>query len=190
MGIDASSDLRSVLAKRTRASHDAVEAAFAAHELATEHGIAGALAAHGLAMERLLPALSARPEYHREVSRLRDLAVQGLDALGQPRPPQPQPLADELHALSVAYVILGSRLGAAVITQDLDRRVPGLNPQVRDFFADRNSASQWRNLRNDLAAVVDRDEQDRIVADAKLVFTVFAEAAKAAQAQPLAGICA
>lgn len=180
--VKAEVDFRSALAQRTRAAHLRVEEAFAAHDLATEHGMACALNAHLAAMERLLPALNNHASYHAEVSRLRDVALCAADAAGQQSAVRVAGAGPDFHPLAVAYVIFGSRLGAAVITRDLDRRAPWLNKTARQFFADRGSSGHWADLKKQLQSVSDSAEQSQIITDAERVFGVFAEAAVAAHA--------
>ena len=178
--------MRALLRERSRDRHVATEAAFESYDLNEEMGLTGALRAHALALSQLLPALDDAPEYRVEVQRLLDLTISGLAALEAPRPSSQS--AEEwsgppvMNPLGVAYVVLGSRLGARVIARGLHPTTSDRMKRARAYFVDEASAPAWRHLQAELSTQRSAIDQDDIVGAALAAFRIFESAALSCQA--------
>ena len=170
---------REYLNRETRGEHTAVEAAFDAFDMAIGEGMDAILTAHIGAMDRLLPALSDHPVYRDEILRLRSLASLSRDALDLPDRAETPRQAEALHPLAIAYVILGSRLGARVISRRLDRQAVRWSDDVRGYFTDEGSGPAWAKLCVELESDHSDAELAAIADDAQRVFAVFGEEARA-----------
>lgn len=170
---------REYLNRETRSEHTAVEAAFDAFDMATGEGMDAILTAHIGAMDRLLPALSDHPEYRDEIVRLRSLASLSRDALDLPERAKTPRQAEALHPLAIAYVVLGSRLGARVISRRLDKQAVRWNDDVRGYFTDEGSGPAWSLLCEELETGHWDAELTDIADDAQRVFALYGEEARA-----------
>ena len=126
--------VRAHLRRATAACHERVDAAFSAFDLATPFGYAGFLAAQSAAVIPVEQAIEAAgiddilPDWRERTRRIalgRDLASLGRTAA---RPVPVVPPDGPAAALGMAYVLEGSRLGAAVL---LRRVLGGRDPTSR-----------------------------------------------------------
>lgn len=170
-------DLRLRLRKDTRVEHERVEAEFARLDLNDPVGLQCTVRAHARALARLLPSLAPLPEMRREAERLHALALQAAEGI-TPDEAQPVPEGQTLHPLAVAYVILGSRLGARVIAAELNRDNVRSRPKDFEYFVDDNSRPAWSALLQLLDSCT--DATDLVVADATAAFGVFGSEARRA----------
>lgn len=173
--------MRALLRERSRDEHVATEAAFENYDLNEEEGLAGSLYAHALAMGQLVPSLAGAFRYQEEAARLMRLALEGLSALAIPAPIRAGE-SPKLNALGVAYVILGSRLGARVIARRFDPAAPERLRRARAYFVDDASASAWSELRNELEEERPDGEQEDILHAARASFQIFEAAARSCRA--------
>ncbi|MBY6013906.1 hypothetical protein KUV75_03175 [Qipengyuania gaetbuli] len=175
---------REYLNRETRGEHNAVEAAFDTLDMATGEGMDAILTAHIGAMDRLLPALSDHPAYRDEIARLRSLASLSRDALDLPERADTPRQAAALHPLAIAYVVLGSRLGARVISRRLDRQAVRWSDDVRGYFTDEGSGPAWAKLCEELETGHSDAELADIADDAQRVFALYGEEARALSPAP------
>lgn len=162
----------------TATVHDAVEEAFDVFDLRRIDGIEPVLRAHFRALSRLLPSLEGHPEFHDEVARLRELARESHRSISN------LALGDDLmpvrlHPLAVAYVVLGSRLGARVISARLDQADEQYDAAAKEYFTDDRSRPFWKALLGELQH--QRASTQAIVDDARAAFQVFLQEAIAAR---------
>ena len=171
--------LRSLLRAGTRVWHDRVEEAFERFDLESSGGSRLAVDVHVSVMSQALKVMENHPLYASEIRRLLALAEPTL---------RPSHLADkgglapadsDLHPLSFAYVILGSRLGTRVITRRIEAGKDSLAPHVYAFLSDGRSGECWRQLCRELDSVTSADEQRTILADANSAFAIYHETALA-----------
>ena len=169
--------LRSQLREKTRPAHLEVEDAFARFELDTAEGSWEMVRAHILMLQRFLPEVAAYPSYHAEIARLKALV-----------PPQHERLADlhlfafpaverTLHPLAIAYVILGSRLGARMLSRDLSKSTNLIAPEVLAFLGDDRSRGVWQELCQELDGICADQIRTEVIADAERVFEIYRESA-------------
>ncbi|RIV86103.1 hypothetical protein D2V17_10110 [Aurantiacibacter xanthus] len=168
-------DLRRVLRDQTTQVHEDTESAFAAIDLTTPEGLDATLRAHIAALSSLLPNLAPCPVFAEEIGRLRDLAVASLAATGAAPVPSPSRDAAALDPLAVAYVVLGSRLGARVIAARLRAAQVPEGSAAYAYFRDEGSGAAWQTLRQMLASFP--GEHTAIVADTSAAFRIFQQEA-------------
>ena len=134
---------RSALRSATRAAHERVDAAFAAHDLAALPAYGRFLQAQAAALlpvERALGSAGADAlaeawdEHRRAPLLIADLAALELAPGPFVTPPA---YASDAHLAGGLYVIEGSRLGGAV----LRRQVPGAFPSA--FLSARQAPGRW-----------------------------------------------
>ena len=171
--------LRSLLRSGTRVWHDRVEEAFERFDLGSAGGSRLAVDVHVSVMSRALPVMQDHPLYAMEIERLLVLAGPTLRPSHLADKGCLEPADSDLHPLSFAYVILGSRLGARVITRRIEAGKDGLAPHVYAFLSDNRSGECWRQLCRELDAVTSADEHRTILADANRAFAIYHETALA-----------
>lgn len=135
------------------------------------------VAAHLAALDMLLPSLSDATRYLIEIERLRDLAARSAAALDAPAPPSHITDA-KFDPLAVAYVVLGSRLGAKIVTRRLDACGTVWDADVRGYFADEGSTGHWRALCDELDGIDDTCRLEEIAQDARDVFVLYEKQAR------------
>lgn len=174
---DTATSLRARLRNETRARHEEVEAAFDRFDLDEREGMEGMLTAHRDALAALLPSMvDADPDLAGEIARLRTLSHDSRTALtGESTMSAGQDVL--IHPLGVAYVILGSRMGAGVIGKRLDASPAQWNADITAYFRDRGSLAHWKRLEKQLSAIDSPAEQDAIVEAAHAAFGVFEQSA-------------
>lgn len=164
-----------MLRDATGAAHEAVDAAFGAHDLASPAAYRRFLLAHGRALpaaERVMEVLPfARTLPTRAASLAADLADMGVAA------PDPLPFApgdDAATLWGVLYVVEGSRLGGAMLARQVPPALPGR------YLGAVHAPGQWRAIRGALdaaAAGEDAGWTARMIAGALATFALYAEAA-------------
>ncbi|WP_137681718.1 biliverdin-producing heme oxygenase [Aurantiacibacter suaedae] len=156
-------------------AHEDTESAFAAFDITTREGLEATLRAHAAALSSLLPSVSSHPIFTEEIGRLRDLAVCSLAATGAA--PATSFIRDvgALKPLAVAYVVLGSRLGARLISARLNAAQVPHDSAAHAYFRDEGSGPAWQKLQEMLAALP--REETAIVADTRAAFEVFQQEA-------------
>lgn len=172
--------LRQELRLATRAAHDATEEAFAGLDLNDRDGLACTLQAHLDALEALSPSVAGRQEFANAFEHLSELARNGLNALGR-RVPASSATACERHLLGVAYVVLGSRLGARLIRQGLAADPAPAMAIGHQYFTDETTSPLWRVLMCELEHVPE-PESSEILEAAFAAFALFEGAARRARA--------
>lgn len=161
------------LRRVTAASHDAVDAAFGAHDLSDRAAYRAFLRAHARALPAAEAAMAALP-FARTLPPRTPLIAADLATLGDPLP-------DALHfAVSndaarwgVLYVVEGSRLGGAM----LSKRVPADLP--RAYLAAVHPPGQWRSIRAAIDAAAagrDADWHAKMIDGALATFTLYRKA--------------
>jgi heme oxygenase len=166
-------DIRTRLRAETAAEHRRTEAGFAAvcAALSDAHCYGAFLLAHARAFPAIGRALSAGLGWPAWPARWRalesDLAAL---ALGAPPALTVAPAASRAAALGMAYVLEGSRLGAALLLA----RVPAGFPAA--YLAGGQDRAPWRRLLG-LLETIDTDEAAAAVAGAKTAFRAFRAAA-------------
>ncbi|MEH3123908.1 MAG: biliverdin-producing heme oxygenase [Sphingomonas phyllosphaerae] len=165
-----------MLRDATGAAHEAVDAAFGAHDLALPGAYQRFLLAHGRALpaaERVMAALPfARTLPTRAALLAADLADVGT---AQPAPLPFAPGGDEATLWGVLYVVEGSRLGGAMLARQVPDALPGR------YLGAVHAPGQWRAIRaalDEAAAGKDSDWTARMIAGALATFALYAEAAE------------
>ena len=169
--------LRSFLRAETASDHERVDAAFGAFDLQDRAGYAGFLRAHHAALGGLpplaplgLPPVDQRP--------LLEADLEGL-GLALPTPLPRLRLADEAEALGAYYVLVGSRLGARVLSSELEA---GARPHAahNQYLSDLGAEDAWRSLRIVLSGP-DPFDRARVLAGARATFSHFEAAARSCE---------
>lgn len=163
------------LRDHTRPTHDAVDAAFGAHDLTKRDDYARMLHAHALALPAVETALAAHPGLP-DWRRRTPLLAADLADLGRPLPP---PLAFTLPALpgsawGALYVLEGSRLGGVMLA----RQVPATLPSR--YLGAKHASGEWRALLTALDAAgetYDAAWTDGALAGADACFALYGRAA-------------
>jgi heme oxygenase len=166
-----------MLREATGAAHEAVDAAFGAHDLASTEAYRRFLLAHGRALPAAERVMAALP-FARTLPVRAPLLAADLADLGAASPaPLPfTPGDDEATLWGVLYVVEGSRLGGAMLARQVPPGVPGR------YLGAIHAPGQWRAIRaalDDAAAGEDSDWTARMIAGALATFALYAEAAEA-----------
>ncbi len=171
-GVCRGNSLRDALRRSTRDAHASTEAAFADFDLNRVDGLGRALRAHSVALSALIPSVVSRPHHHEVCVSLLNLANGGLRALDIAIPVSERSISD-LHPLGVAYVVLGSRLGARVVRQGLTSNASGSLAAAHEYFLHEAPIALWRPLLEELQHVRAEEECGQIVAAALRAFAEF-----------------
>lgn len=162
------------LRRATAASHDAVDAAFGAHDLTDRAAYRRFLLAHARALPAAESAMAILP-FARTLPTRTPLLVADLATLGESMPAAlPFNVEDEAACWGVLYVVEGSRLGGAMLA----RQVPADLP--RAYLAAVHSSGQWRTIRtaiDEAAARQDPQWCTRMIDGALATFTLYRDAA-------------
>lgn len=172
---------RAALRDGTRAAHEALDAHFAALDLSDRGDYATFLLAHAAAFLPVEAALTeagaARlfPEW-REMVRgawlVEDLAAMGLSIPDTVAPPL---LPDDAAICGAAYVLEGSRLGAAVLRK-------GIGDGLPRAFLDHDPALRWPQFVAEIERLLEEDvDRSCAVASANAVFACFLRAVDAVE---------
>jgi heme oxygenase len=174
----ASTDTHSAVARlraATRASHDAVDAAFGDFDLSDRAAYRRFLVAHARALPPAEGAMQALA-FARTLPPRTPLLARDLVELSEP---MPVPLAfasqDEAAAWGVLYVVEGSRLGGVMLARSV---APDLPARYLDAG---HAPGQWRAIRHAIdAAGVGASEawHAALLAGAVATFDLYAQAAQ------------
>ena len=175
--------LRAFLREATRADHERVDAAYGAYDLACPNGYASFLRAHHAALSGLPPlAPLGLPRVDQ-----RALLEADLRGLGRALPP-PAPrllLSCEAERLGAYYVLVGSRLGARVLADQLAATRAPHAAHAR-YLTSRDAEAAWRALRGVLSGPdpfadtgAEPPGRTRILRGARAAFAHFESAARA-----------
>ena len=171
--------LRAFLREETRADHERVDAAYGACDLADPRGYAAFLRAHHAALSGLPPLCPlGLPRLDQRAALEADLV--GLGA-ALPAPLPRLILAGEPERLGAYYVVVGSRLGARVLADQLAATRAPHAAQNR-YLTDRSADAAWRRLRAVLSGpgpFPNPDERERVLRGARAAFSHFEGAARA-----------
>ncbi|MBB6503912.1 heme oxygenase [Sphingomonas endophytica] len=164
-----------MLRDATGAAHEAVDAAFGAHDLASPEAYGRFLLAHGRALPAAERVMAALP-FARTLPTRAPLLAADLADIGEVVPaPLPFAPGDDAATLwGVLYVVEGSRLGGAM----LSRQVPPDLPWR--YLGAVHASGQWRAIRAALDAAAAGEDSDwtaRMIAGALATFALYAEAA-------------
>ncbi|MFK3888589.1 biliverdin-producing heme oxygenase [Sphingomonas sp. NPDC079357] len=166
-----------MLREATGGAHEAVDAAFGAHDLATPAAYRRFLLAHGRAVPAAERVMAALP-FARTLPTRAALLASDLTAMGVASP-DPLPFApgdDEATLWGVLYVVEGSRLGGVLLARQVAPELPGR------YLGAIHASGQWRAIRaalDEAAAGKDDDWTARMIAGALATFTLYAAAAGA-----------
>ena len=175
------SNFRQRLRAETGDSHVAVEAAFDALDTECASGLGATLHAHIEAIQRLLPAVQTRPGLRREFERLAQIAQNSQQAVGYSGRWGPRlEAAEDLHPIAAGYVLLGSRLGAAILKARMRQQSRQWSEDAIAYFTDSGSRTIWAALNAEIENVTEERERAKIIDDAKAAFGLFAEEAERA----------
>lgn len=160
-----------LLRRSTGSAHEAIDAAFGAHDLASPAAYRAFLLAHARALPVAEAAMQALP-FGRTLPPRTPLLAADLAALDTVMPP---PLAwdvaiDDAFAWGTLYVVEGSRLGGAMLV----RQVPADWP--RGYLGAVHGPGQWRAIRyalDEAAAQHDAPWRERMVAGALETFALY-----------------
>lgn len=183
------SSLRERLRGETRRSHDMVDAAFLAHDITVFGGYTSFLLAHQTVLQSL--SISSQNSCGHtllsEIELLLGRVRADLMSLGEcalvPDPPDGR--AYDPTALD--YVLLGSRLGMAVLRKTWSRSSDPAVLSTAKFLSTPPEPIRWRAFCKDLSAMpASGAKADTIIADAHAIFASYARAADRA-AKPSTG---
>lgn len=163
------------LRARTAPAHDAVDAAFGAHDLAEPGSYRAFLLAHALALPAAEAALATHPDLPPWRERTSLLAADLAD-LGAA---MPEPLAFALPGAAGAawgalYVTEGSRLGGVMLARGVPEALPSR------YLAARHGSGEWRALLHAIEAEGAKNGAawiDAAVAGAEACFALYRRAA-------------
>lgn len=170
---------RAYLRDLTREAHDRVDALFSGHDIGTEADYARFLLAHAAAylpIERALDEASAGSliegwdERRRGQLLIDDLTAMGLDV---PEPVEAPRFDSEAAVVGGAYVLEGSRLGAAVLKSQVGSSLP------HSFLAPADSAGGWPRFIAEIERILySRVRQEQAGVAALSTFACFELAAR------------
>lgn len=167
-----------MLRDATGAAHEAVDAAFGAHDLAVPGAYRRFLLAHARALPVAERAMAALPFARTLPTRapLLEADLADLD-VAAPEPLTFAPGDDEATLWGVLYVVEGSRLGGALLARQVPPDLPCR------YLGAVHGSGQWRAIRaglDEAAAGEDADWTARMVAGALATFSLYAAAAQVA----------
>lgn len=159
----------------TAADHEAVDAAFARHDLTERDGYVAFLIAHARALPAVETALAgaAGPPTLRPRAAL---LASDLAGVGEAMPPPLDltPPATPAEAWGMAYVVEGSRLGGAMLA----RGVPSDLPHA--YLADAHLQGEWRGFTKAFDQALTEPEEIAVaLGSARRVFALYGSAATA-----------
>lgn len=160
------------LRRATAASHDAVDAAFGAHDLSDRAAYRAFLLAHARALPAAEAAMAALDFAH-TLSPRTPLLAADLAALGEPMPaPLPFAVEDDAARWGVLYVVEGSRLGGAMLAKQVPAGLP------KAYLAAVHPSGQWRTIRTAIDAAAEGQDADwhvRMIDGALRTFGLYRE---------------
>lgn len=164
---------RHALRHDTSVDHERVEAAFAPLFDHADRNLDGFLAAQWRALDSLRRTMVAGSA--RGIESLIDGLLEDLRGDGAASVPAEGAAGMRLDPLAVAYVVVGSRLGAEVLRRRLGQEGARTLPR---FFDARDVNAEWAAVCGALAAIAPGSaDAARIVGDVRLAYGCFIEAA-------------
>lgn len=169
---------RARLRKIVSADHDRVEAAFERLDLTRSDDLVDFLLAHGFALGTVRPALGPKSEpWPVRIDHMLALIATDLAAIGRVPPASFATEPPALHPLGPIYVVAGSRLGAAILSDRLGRAHDPRVRQAARYLSWRLPRGAWRGVCESLDAIGDPAEARAIIEGARWAFGVFERAA-------------
>lgn len=163
--------LRDRLRRETSAAHERVDSLFGSADFGGEGSYGRFLLAQAVAWESLRPLLDNGSITRADALRA-DLAALDLDV----PPPLPETLPAAL-SIGHLYVLEGSRLGSAVLLQDLAAASPSLARRASAYLSESTRIDAWKRLSTRLQMDSGGyDRPDEIIDDALFVFALFERA--------------
>ncbi|WP_068080421.1 biliverdin-producing heme oxygenase [Novosphingobium rosa] len=181
-------DLRHVLRLGTREDHERLDAKLGACDLATHGGMARFLTAHAIGLQAVAP-LAARflqDELDLVMPDVQAMVAQDLADLGAAAPLPALPALTDDGAAGAAYVLIGSRLGTAVLrTQGYWS--PG-TPGFSRYMEDTSLRTLWQPLVKALRDHAWSDAgREAALATARASFAAFEQGLHLAETMPAPG---
>ena len=159
----------------TAADHQAVDAAFARHDLTERNGYIAFLVGHARALpavERALASADGPPPLRPRAA----LLAADLAGVGEAMPPPLDlaPPATPAEAWGMAYVIEGSRLGGALLARGVPEGMP------HAYLADAHLKGEWRGFTKAFdQALTEPDQIAAALESARRVFALYGSAVTA-----------
>ncbi|MEH3047059.1 biliverdin-producing heme oxygenase [Sphingomonas adhaesiva] len=158
------------LRRTTAASHDAVDAAFGAHDLSDAVAYRAFLIAHARALPAAEAAMAGLP-FARTLAPRTPLLAADLAELGEAMPaPLPFVIDSDAARWGVLYVVEGSRLGGAMLAKQVSADLP------HAYLAAVHPGGQWRTIRaaiDNAAAGQDADWHTQMIDGALATFALY-----------------
>ncbi|WP_294190387.1 biliverdin-producing heme oxygenase [uncultured Sphingomonas sp.] len=159
----------------TRASHDAVDAAFGGYDLSNRDDYRRFLGAHARALPAAEQALGALA-FARTLPPRTPLLEQDLADLGEQMPGSLSfACADEAALWGALYVVEGSRLGGVMLSRSVGSDLP------HRYLAAAHGPGQWRAIRDAIDAAgrdASTEWYDALLNGAAATFDLYAQAAR------------
>ncbi len=174
----AHSTLRARLRKETAADHDRVDAMFSTLNLREPHGLSRFFAAHLVGFHAVRSAMGEREGWvgSQMVDDIRKALATDLKILGHTQL-LPEVKVGSLSHHAIDHIVLGSRLGSAVLRRDWAESADPLVRTASTYFTLPTCADFWRAHCNEVTALPgDTDDANRVVSHARLLFQVFERA--------------
>lgn len=165
--------LRDHLKRATSANHDRVDSLFSTLDLTTVRGLGHFLAAHRSGFAAMRPSLVASSGL--VDTAMLDEMIDAVDAdlRGLSREAQPLTIAP-VTSDAVDHIILGSRLGTAVLRRQWDAATDPLVKSASAYFSLPGAGSLWRQHTERLHARPLEDEGSALlVEDTKRLYHLF-----------------
>lgn len=180
----APEDLRHVLRLGTREDHERLDARMGACDLATRDGMTRFLLAHAIGLQAVAP-LAARflqDELGLEMPDVQAMVAQDLADLGCTAPLPAVPVLKTEGAAGAAYVLIGSRLGTAVLRSQ-GYWSPSA-PAFSRYMEDNSLRTLWQPLVKGLRDLP-QARHEGALATARAAFIAFEQGLHLAQGMPL-----
>lgn len=156
--------------------HDALDTRISAIDLTTLSGLGRFLCIHHAAYDAVSAAVTDTPSVTERLAQTRAALSTDLGVLGR-RPVPVTAAQPPLHPVAVDHILMGSRLGLAVLKKAWSESSDPKVLTVRCFLTLPSLSANWRAHCDRLSGLPgDTPFADRVVEDTRRVFEIFKEA--------------
>ncbi|WP_095588255.1 biliverdin-producing heme oxygenase [Actibacterium ureilyticum] len=167
-------DFRKALKDATQPDHERVDRLLSAFDIATRDGFASFLAVHRRCYLAMLRAAAPGGTASNSLDgMLADIEID-LATLNAPHDVDPAPVAKQVDALALDYLIEGSRLGTQVLKRAWAGSRDPIVQEARAYFTTAPISGRWAEVCRALSEIpADSPRAETIIRDTKRLFGMF-----------------